>query len=595
MKILKHTLAALLLKSLFFVSTCALLFVAGLSYRQIQSLTQSGKLVAHSYLVNIELEQLNAYAHEAESSQRGFLLTKDKRFKISYQKAIGDAQASIKKLKMLTGENPEQLKSIDSLAIILDLRFVWLENVVHAYSNRASATDTIVNNLIEGSYLLLRSQTLVRKIVNSELYRLNSHEKEYNKDLDISPLSIFLMVVLAFFIFVMAFLKINSDLKKFMKANNLLLINKEVFEQSEQIAAIGNWCWDVEKKQLTYSKNLYYLLGCEPDAFVPTLERYITFVHPDDRQLLMDWRKAAFEGNVKASITYRVIRKDGLLRYFKSIGKVITDNYGKTFVIGVNADIAEQQAKDIIIEEKVLALEMTNKELFAFNHIASHDLQEPLRKVLTFISRIRESDFDTLPEKVKDYLLGIERATTRMETFIQDLLLYSRANNVNKVFEFTDLNVLLENSQQELSQQIQEKKAVIQLTTALPKLYVIPFQIQQLFNNILSNSLKYSKPDVDPLIVVSALMLSAKDLPGLPTGGFSKFYSISFSDNGIGFEQSYADHIFTLFYRLHNKSEYSGTGVGLAICKLVMDNHKGFIQTQSIAGEGTTFHFYFPL
>jgi hypothetical protein len=178
--------------------------------------------------------------------------------------------------------------------------------------------------------------------------------------------------------------------------------------------------------------------------------------------------------------------------------------------------------------------------------------------------------------------------------FIEDLLMYSRSNNVDKVFELTDLNVLLENSIQQFSQQIEEKKAVVKLLTKLPTLYVISFQIQQLFNNILSNSLKYSKPDTAPVIVVNTKILQSTELPGLPTGPYSKYYIISISDNGIGFEQKYAGQIFTLFYRLHNKSEYSGTGVGLAICKLIVENHKGFIMAEGIPNKGTTIVFYLP-
>jgi hypothetical protein len=335
-------------------------------------------------------------------------------------------------------------------------------------------------------------------------------------------------------------------------------------------------------------------LGCEPDEFTPTVEKYLTFVHPDDRELVTNWCKDILKGILVTSITSRIIRKDGVPRYFKSNGKIINDIFGKTFAIGVTADITEQQGKNRIIEDKVAELEKSNKELLAFNHIASHDLQEPLRKVQTFISRIRENDFETLPEKLKDYILGIERASVRMGMFIEDLLMYSRSNNVDKVFELTDLNVLLENSIQQFSQQIEEKKAVVKLLTKLPTLYVISFQIQQLFNNILSNSLKYSKPDTAPVIVVNTKILQSTELPGLPTGPYSKYYIISISDNGIGFEQKYAGQIFTLFYRLHNKSEYSGTGVGLAICKLIVENHKGFIMAEGIPNKGTTIVFYLP-
>jgi light-regulated signal transduction histidine kinase (bacteriophytochrome) len=215
--------------------------------------------------------------------------------------------------------------------------------------------------------------------------------------------------------------------------------------------------------------------------------------------------------------------------------------------------------------------------------------------VQTFISRIREKNYGTLPENMKDYFLGIERATNRMQMFIEDLLLYSRASNVEKVFKMTDLNVILENAKQELSQRIEEKKVKIQSSSYLPVLNVIPFQIQQLFNNLLSNSIKYSKPDVAPVISISCRMISSKALPVLMGNPNSRYYKISFNDNGIGFDPNYAEDIFKLFYRLHNKADYSGTGVGLAICKVIVENHKGYIRAESTPNVGAIINIYLPV
>jgi light-regulated signal transduction histidine kinase (bacteriophytochrome) len=335
-------------------------------------------------------------------------------------------------------------------------------------------------------------------------------------------------------------------------------------------------------------------LGCLPDEFEPILENFIEFVHPEDRYLIWEESKRAVEDLGASVIFFRVIRKDESLRHFKSSWKVITDNFGKTFIIGINADITEQYNKDKMIGDKIADLEKSNKELSAFNHIASHDLQEPLRKVQIFISRIRERDFESFPENVKEYFSGIERATTRMQMFIEDLLLYSRASNVEKVFEMTDLNVILENAKQELSQRIEEKNVMIRQSSLLPTLNVIPFQIQQLFNNLLSNSIKYSKPDFAPVITIIPRLISSKGLPVSVGNPKRRYYKISISDNGIGFDPEHSDDIFRLFYRLHHKSDYSGTGVGLAICKVIVENHKGFIQAASTPNVGTTISIYLP-
>jgi hypothetical protein len=383
-------------------------------------------------------------------------------------------------------------------------------------------------------------------------------------------------------------------LKRLTETNNQLLINKKIFEHSEQIAGISNWYLDIEENKLIYSKNQYLLFGCEPYEFEPTIENFLMFVHPEDRQVIIDRNQKSLEDSVAHAIYFRVIRKDGALRYFRSDEELITDNYGKSFIIGINADITEQYRKDKVIENKIADLEKSNNELLAFNHIASHDLQEPLRKVRTFISRIREHDFEIFSENVKEYFSGIDRATIRMQNFIADLLLYSQANNIDKVFELTDLNLLLEISISELSQRLEEKNATVKTLSLLPVLNVIPFQMQQFFNNIISNSIKYSKPDIKPVISIDARIVSGGEINSPHAKTDTKYHKISISDNGIGFEQEQAEAIFKLFYRLHGKTEYSGTGVGLAICKIIADNHNGFIRAEGIPDVGTTIILYLP-
>jgi light-regulated signal transduction histidine kinase (bacteriophytochrome) len=179
-----------------------------------------------------------------------------------------------------------------------------------------------------------------------------------------------------------------------------------------------------------------------------------------------------------------------------------------------------------------------------------------------------------------------------MRVLIDDLLQFSRTNKAEKVFEKIDLNGLLENAKQELAQLIEDKNAIIE-NTELPILNVIPFQIQQLFINLIGNSLKYGKENVIPQIKIESSLITAKDEELLPNTK-DKFYKISVEDNGIGFEQEYANKIFILFNRLHNKNQFDGTGIGLAICKKIVENHKGYIFAEGHPNEGSTFTIYLP-
>jgi light-regulated signal transduction histidine kinase (bacteriophytochrome) len=322
------------------------------------------------------------------------------------------------------------------------------------------------------------------------------------------------------------------------------------------------------------------------------MENFLKYVHPDDRHKIEEGRRLAIEKNIPSVISFRITRPDGEVRHIKSVAK-LTDFHDNKVFIGINSDITEQYISNIAMEERNRELEQTNIELASFNHIASHDLQEPLRKIQTFISRIIEKDQQVLSPASQEYFSRIQLSVKRMRNLINDLLLFSRAGKAEKVFKKADLNILLENAQQELVSDIEEKQAVIH-SMKLPELNVVPFQIQQLFLNLLNNSIKYSKPGVAPVINIEG---EITDAPGNlhHEKSNNKFYKISLTDNGEGFEQEYAENIFMLFYRLHPKSESPGSGIGLAICKKIVENHEGVIFAHSKPGIGSTFTFFLPM
>jgi PAS domain S-box-containing protein len=570
-----------------------LLLAASISYRQIQTLRQSQESVVRSYKIYVELEQLNSFAADAETGQRGFILTRDSIFLHPYYEALEKVKWSFARLNMLTDDDFEQQRSLDTLFFLVNQRFDFLGHVMNTPGTEVAASDTLKKLLLRGREIMVMTLSHIDRMIFNQLQVLKQKEAEHENDKKLSPFAILFVVIFSLFIFIAAFYKINKDLRGLARSNNQLAINNKIFEYSEQIADISHWYWNIRENKLMYSMNLYRLLGCSNNEFEPTFENFLRFVHPSDRHLLVEQRQKS-ETDLTPSMTFfRVRRKDGEQRYFKAISKLITDNFGNSFSIGINADITEQYKKDRIITEKVADLERSNKQLSAFSHIASHDLQEPLRKVQTFISRIRNSDLQLLPENVRDYISGIKKETIRMQKFITDLLLYARASKADKTFEVADLNEILENSKRELSHMIEEKNAIINTASDLPILNVIPFQIQQLFSNLISNSIKYSKPDINPIIDVISETVQAKDVPGA-TGENERFYKITFNDNGIGFDQQYAEKIFTLFYRLHSNKDYTGTGIGLAICRIIMDNHKGLIYANGRPREGSSFSVYLP-
>ncbi|MES2285976.1 MAG: PAS domain S-box protein [Bacteroidota bacterium] len=252
----------------------------------------------------------------------------------------------------------------------------------------------------------------------------------------------------------------------------------------------------------------------------------------------------------------------------------------------------EQRRKQL--SQKNIELEKINSELTSFSYVASHDLKEPLRKIKTYSNLIIEKHNESLTSDGKEYIQRIINSAGNMQRLIDDLLAFSHTASAVKKLETLDLNVLLEEVENSLKDTIEENNVTI-TSTQLPTLRVIDFQFRQLLENLIGNAIKYRKIGVKPNITITSSLVSGKNYINEGADATKNYQRFLFADNGIGFEQEYATKIFEIFQRLHGKSEYSGTGIGLAICKKIMENHKGFITAQSKVGEGSVFNVFFPV
>jgi signal transduction histidine kinase len=235
-------------------------------------------------------------------------------------------------------------------------------------------------------------------------------------------------------------------------------------------------------------------------------------------------------------------------------------------------------------------LEISNSELQQYASLASHDLQEPLRKIITFSHIIDERYLVTLPD-AKKHMHKVIDSAERMRNLINDLLNYSKLSTTVQ-FSETKLNIILKEAISDLELAIQEKHAILEVED-LPTLEIIPGQMRQVFQNILSNALKFSKKDQPPRIRIWGEWLNDLYTPSASNNA-GNFYRLFIEDNGIGFNEMYLDKIFTIFQRLHGKQEYEGTGIGLAIVKKIIEKHDGLLQAKSKEGEGTTFIITLP-
>jgi PAS domain S-box-containing protein len=320
------------------------------------------------------------------------------------------------------------------------------------------------------------------------------------------------------------------------------------------------------------------------------------FVHEDSKEKFVKLFNESLHGRSKGEIILSAganiipvyISLTSLQPKLATVGIIVTD---QTRIKLHERTILQYQRE---LELKNIELAQNNSELSSFTYIASHDLQEPLRKIQTFCNLINTDLDEELPAATRDYFQRILKASTRMQNLISSLLNYSRMNARGMDFEMTDLNSVLEEASNNNRELLEESQAVIK-HDPLPVIPCVPMQISQLFTNLIINSIKYKAAGTAPLIQISARLAEQGEINSQDTvSDERRYWKIIFSDNGIGFEQQYADRIFELFQRLHSRFEYEGTGIGLAICKKIVQNHKGFISAAGKPGLGATFAIYLP-
>ena len=367
-----------------------------------------------------------------------------------------------------------------------------------------------------------------------------------------------------------------------------------------------------------FSENWYEFTGQKRDKDLMTA--WNDSWHPDlASEAIEKWKEAVRTGNPYEAKNIAKRVTDGAYRWMSVkaiplknaegdilmwVGSVTDIHEQKSFAEELEQKISERTKQlkrsqidmaelNNVLAEKNFELEKQNSELTSFTYIASHDLQEPIRKIHTFSQLILEREDGKLSNMAIDYLNRITSASIRMKQLVEAFLNYSRIGNASVTLEPTDLNIILQDVIKNLAESIQEKKAIVEIED-LPVIYGSTIQLHQLFINLIGNAIKYAKPNVPPIVKVQVKKISDKEI-GITGGETTDFWNIRIQDNGIGFDQEHAAKIFEVFQRLHNKNDYAGTGIGLSICKKIVLAHKGYIVANGEPGVGSTFMIYFPV
>ena len=732
---------------IFIILLVVLTSISFISYIRIKELNTASDLVYHTNQVNLKLNEVLVNLTNAETGQRGYLLTMDSSFLIPYQGSNEKVKRNISEIDSLVSDNLEQKKNLKTLSFLIDERFRLLDENLQLNYKQANPATELMPILEKGKAVMDQLRKEIASMMSHEKMLLQIRIKDKNHTAFITPIYYLLFTLIALIIVTVAYYRLRAEMQlRFMaqaneakiqqlqlatkeseihfkniadnvpvliwlsdteklcyyfnkgwleftgrtieqetgngwaegiypedvekcltayntsadarqefymeyrlkrhdgvyrwishkgvprytaggtfigyaggcmdiqeqknfaqelekkvaertielkKLNDYLQLKNNIFAHAEENAMAGSYSWNLQTNDLEYSDNLFRMLGCEPQEFVPSFEKFLNFIHPDDIELVVDDGQKTFENQMVVQHIYRVITKTGTIKFFRSSGN-FTGEDDNRFMVGSVQDVTKDTLMNEVLTKKNLELKHNNAELESFTYIASHDLQEPLRKIQSFSKLILTKELANLSATSNDYFSRIIAAAQRMQHLIDALLNYSSSNSLDNQSLPTDLNGIIDEVIYNLNDIIEEKKAIIEKAD-LPKLNVVQVQFYQLFSNIISNALKYSRPHIVPLIKISANIIAADEIKTGTTDKKGKYWKITIADNGIGFDQQYEFKIFELFQRLHGRNEYEGTGIGLAICNKIVHNHNGFIVAAGHPGVGAEFTIYLPV
>ena len=349
----------------------------------------------------------------------------------------------------------------------------------------------------------------------------------------------------------------------------------------------GLCMFDKSQKLIVVNRRYLEVYGFSAEVVKPgiTLRELMEYSVSLGNYTKEEAERALAERNDPARLSQRTVLKQRLKdgRVIAVMNEPMPD--GGT--IATYQDITESEKAAVMMLEYTQKLERSNRELIDFAYVASHDLQEPLRKIEAFGDRLQKKYGEILPDDGKMFVDRMHNAASRMRRLINDLLSYSRITTNAKPFQWISLNELVTEVQSDLQIRIEENAAVID-SNDLPKIECDATQMRQLIQNLVSNALKFRKAEQTPIIKIHGELQNSK-MPGT-----AKNLVITMSDNGIGFDNSFKEQIFTIFQRLHSRNEYEGTGIGLATCRKIVERHGGTIEASGVQGEGSTFKFIIP-
>jgi len=585
-----------------------ILMVSVITYRNLENYTEEVRLVRHSNEVIKETELIMSIIKDAETGQRGFQLTGDTVYLEPYFSAISLLPKRIKILDSLVNESPQE-KNVDSLKVLIRDQFLIISNILANVKRSGLYMDRYESNLLSRSRRNMDAIRVVgNEILTLEKYTFEKRASTENVYEKITPLSLLFYMIISLVGVIFLFTRIVTALDKSKEAERQLSENliqqklqialveerKVLLNEAESLSQMGSWKWTETNNEVVWSDGLYAIFDKKPGQ-IHSLNNFLENVMPDDRPLMEKFLQEVKAEKKGSKIDYRIIKGDQV-RYLSVTAKPQHIS-GKVdgVILGAVIDITESKVYEKQLQQYNAELKRSNEDLEQFAYVASHDLQEPLRKIRAFGDRLTAKFSSQLKEQGVDYINRMQAAATRMQLLIDDLLSFSRVSRAEGEFQLLDARSILMEALDDMDLLIKQEEADVRIGT-MPDFHGDRLQIKRLFLNLVGNAVKFHKPDEKPVIDVSGKLMEKTEIdsevPLSLTG--TQFIRFSIKDNGIGFDEKYAEKIFNIFQRLNGRTTYDGTGIGLAICRKIVENHKGHIAAKSIENIGSEFIVIFP-
>jgi signal transduction histidine kinase/CHASE3 domain sensor protein len=582
-----------ILRRIFIVFGIALLITALLInlYRSsFEKLNENSAALVHSMKVLESIEELLSLMKDTEVGTRGYIITGDSSYLRPFLVAKDALPLKMNELKLLTGDNPVQQTLLDSISRLIKIQIESQSFVVHLKTSnnfRFGSEDVMLES--KSAMDAIRSLCFKMKVEESNLRKIS--DDEVQDSIALTKVISTIFSVAAITIMVIALVSILLELRSRRKIQESL---KSVLEATQHGIMSFKAVRDPVNFDIVDFEFIQSNKGGADLVNVPSPEligkRLLTVFPGNIEEGLFDAYKAVTENDTIFK-TEKYYKHETIDKWLRIVAVKLGDGFTVTF-----EDISTEKQYEIQLENTIQELKRSNNELEQFAFVASHDLQEPLRKIQSFGDRLKIKSQDELKAESLIYVDKMLSAANRMSNLIFDLLSFSRLAKNNEILQETDLNKVMKEVLNDLEVVIQQKNAAISYPP-LPVIDAIYSQMYQLFFNLIGNALKFSKESETPIINITVDNFFKET----PDKQFPKsilkepFIKIQITDNGIGLDNQYSERIFEIFQRLHGRSEYQGTGIGLAICKRIVANHKGHIFANGIPGKGTTFTVELPL